>query len=302
MSSSSESDFDFSDQESVGSYDLDSDEESFEDDLFPVEEEEKVFLNKKGDFQWSTRRPANDQSSIGTSSKHDASFNIDLKSISSPLLAFLEVFDSEMLDKLVEYTNGEAKVQGDKRFTPVERCSILAWMGILINAGRLHANRVSIDELWTTDSVNGTIFYRATMSRQRFKEITRYVRFDDTRTRRRKKSDPNDRLWKVRWFLEKLRDNFSTKYNPSGNLTVDERMVPYRGRCIFIIYIKAKPHPYGIKIWAICDAENSYFIFFEVYAGKIYNYFYVKSVRTYMKDFFKSQTCFGFYYTYRKDK
>lgn len=180
----------------------------------------------------------------------------------------------EMIDRLVQYTNGEASAKGDTDFRPVSRCTIQAWIGILINAGRMHANKVSIEELWSTDSVNGIVFYRAVMAKNRFKEITRYVRFDDTLSRgnlNRELNSPaaqSDRLLKVRWFIEKLRQNFSSKYNPGRSLTVDERIVSYRGRCIFIVYIKAKPHPYGIKIWGVSDAENSFFVFFEVYAGK----------------------------------
>lgn len=178
------------------------------------------------------------------------------------------------MDRLVLYTNTEAAARGDTNYRPITRSTIQAWFGIIINAGRMHANKVSIEELWSTDSVNGIVFYRAIMSKSRYKEITRYIRFDDTSNRRNLNrelnapSAPCDRLLKVRWFIEKMRQNFSSKYNPSRNLTVDERIVAYRGRCFFIVYIKAKPHPYGIKIWGVSDAENSFFIFFEVYAGE----------------------------------
>ncbi|KAE8284769.1 hypothetical protein D5F01_LYC16203 [Larimichthys crocea] len=47
-------------------------------------------------------------------------------------------------------------------------------------------------------------------------------------------------------------------YNPGPEVTADERLVPFRGRCSFKMYIPSKPGECGIKIWAACDARNSY--------------------------------------------
>lgn len=51
-------------------------------------------------------------------------------------------------------------------------------------------------------------------------------------------------------------------------LTVDEQLVPYRGRCPFRQYMKSKPAKYGIKIWWNCDALSSYPLRGQVYLGK----------------------------------
>ena len=47
-------------------------------------------------------------------------------------------------------------------------------------------------------------------------------------------------------------------YNPWPNVTVDEELMPFRGRCPFRQYIPFRPAKYGIKIWAACDAASSY--------------------------------------------
>ena len=57
-------------------------------------------------------------------------------------------------------------------------------------------------------------------------------------------------------------------YNPGPEVTVDERLVPYRGRRPFKQYIPSKPGKYGIKIWAACDARSSYAWNMQVYTGK----------------------------------
>lgn len=45
-------------------------------------------------------------------------------------------------------------------------------------------------------------------------------------------------------------------------------LVPYRGRCPFLMYIASKLHRNGIKIWVLCDAETFYVYKMQVYLGK----------------------------------
>ena len=51
-----------------------------------------------------------------------------------------------------------------------------------------------------------------------------------------------------------LQDSFT----PGVNLTVDEQLVTFRGRCSFWQYIPSKPGKYEIKFWVICDSTTSY--------------------------------------------
>jgi hypothetical protein len=46
-------------------------------------------------------------------------------------------------------------------------------------------------------------------------------------------------------------------YNPGPNVTVDEQLMPFRGRCPFRQYM-SKPAKYRIRILAACDAASSY--------------------------------------------
>ncbi|GBP47724.1 PiggyBac transposable element-derived protein 4 [Eumeta japonica] len=47
-------------------------------------------------------------------------------------------------------------------------------------------------------------------------------------------------------------------YLPGENLTIDEQLVPFRGRVSFKQYLPSKPDKYGMKIWWICDSKTSY--------------------------------------------
>jgi len=55
---------------------------------------------------------------------------------------------------------------------------------------------------------------------------------------------------------------------PGSDITVDEQLVPFRGKCPFHQYIPSKPAKYGVKIWWACDAQTSYPLKGDVYLGR----------------------------------
>lgn len=77
-----------------------------------------------------------------------------------------------------------------------------------------------------------------------------------------------DKLAAIRTVWDKWVERLPLLYNPGPNVTVDERLVAFRGRCPFKQYMPSKPAKYGIKIWAACDANSSYALNLQVYTGK----------------------------------
>jgi len=96
--------------------------------------------------------------------------------------------------------------------------------------------------------------------------LTRYVRFDNGRTRefrqRTDKAAPIRDIWN--FLNENLRDN----YDPHENITIDEPLLPYRGRTKFTQYIPSKPAKYGIKVWWACDSKTKYPLQGKLYCGR----------------------------------
>jgi len=83
------------------------------------------------------------------------------------------------------------------------------------------------------------------MARNRFTAISRFIRFDDAAARRRTKS--TDKLAFIRDVFELCVKSFQDCYIPNENVTVDEQLVIFRGRCPFRQFIPSKPGKYGIK-------------------------------------------------------
>ena len=82
------------------------------------------------------------------------------------------------------------------------------------------------------------------------------------------KIDPTDRLYKVRFLLDRLKANCIKLYQPSQHVLVDERMVKNKGRFICKQYVRMRPTKWGFKLWVLCDSANGYTWNFLVYRGK----------------------------------
>ena len=145
------------------------------------------------------------------------------------------------------------------------KTELKAFLGLLVLSGVKRAGHVSFLELWATDG-SGIEIFRACMSYNRFLFLLSAIRFDDRTTRSQRKE--TDKLAAIRYILDEFVQNCKNIYCLSEFLTIDETLVPFRGRCSFIQYIPSKPAKYGIKIFALCDAKTYFTGNLEVYCGK----------------------------------
>jgi len=77
-----------------------------------------------------------------------------------------------------------------------------------------------------------------------------------------------DKLWKMRWLLDDLRDRFKSSWNCGQYITVNEMMIMYKGKyCAIRQYLPSKPVKWGIKIWCLTDSVTKYVSNFDVYCG-----------------------------------
>ena len=98
--------------------------------------------------------------------------------------------------------------------------------------------------------------FQATMSENRFRFISRFIRFDDPDTRAERWK--SDKFACMRSILETFNANCSKYRYPSGYLAVDETLYPYRVRISFKQYNPNKPAKYGLLDRSICDALIPY--------------------------------------------
>ena len=196
-----------------------------------------------------------------------------------------EVFNmfvnDEILEAICTYTNLEAtnviqeinakditnRIRIWKNVDPVE---MRAFFGVLLMAGALHCRKESISEMWTTDESIRRAVFTASMPRDRFVHILQFIRFDDKSTRAQRKE--NDKLAAFREIWNGFVENCKKLFEPFEEVTVDEQLVAFRGKCPMRQYMKSKPAKYGIKIWAAADVKTSYLYNLQVYTGRLPGY------------------------------
>lgn len=138
-----------------------------------------------------------------------------------------------------------------------------AFYGVLI---ALDVMRMDRDELyWSKSEKHFMVGSKIPIvfTRDRFFSIKKYLHFSDDTV-----IPPNDKLHKVRYMLDKLVANFQHEYNPHREMSVDEAMVPFKGRLGWKQYMKDKPIKFGIKLWVAADAITAYCFNLDVYVGK----------------------------------
>lgn len=181
---------------------------------------------------------------------------------------------NEMVDIIMRHTNKKATSVYEKYnqknptkkqlvWKDVTPRELYAFLGILIMSGANNSNTDHTTDMW---KATAHPLYRATMGINRFWNILRFIRFDDANTRdvriKEDKAAPIRDLWTM------LNSNLSKLYKPTECLTIDEQLFPYRGRTRFTQYIPSKPAKYGMKVWWVCDSENSYPLLGQLYTGK----------------------------------
>jgi len=91
------------------------------------------------------------------------------------------------------------------------------------------------------------------MSYKRFKQIKKHLRFDDPVRR-----DRNDVFAPTRLLVDQYNQAVDLLYKPGPFLCVDEMLVEFHGRVAFRQYIPTKPGKFGLKIYWVVDADNSF--------------------------------------------
>ncbi|XP_042171318.1 piggyBac transposable element-derived protein 4-like [Oncorhynchus tshawytscha] len=165
---------------------------------------------------------------------------------------------------IVEMTNLHGARKYGDGWRPMDATDLHAYLGLLILAGVYRSRGEAAASLW--DAESGRTVFRATMSLKVFHRYSRLLRFDDRQSRPARLA--TDKLAAIREVWDLWEARLPALYNPGPDVTVDEQLVPFRGRCPFRQYIPSKPAKYGIKSWVACDAKSSYAWKMQVYTGK----------------------------------
>ena len=173
--------------------------------------------------------------------------------------AFICFISEKIKQKILVYSNMERvrNTPSNQESDEITMIELKAFIGLLLLSGLLGKSKKNIKSLWKRSPLESPIF-KATMSRSRFEKIMSCLRFDDKTTREERKK--LDKFAAIREIWTDFQDNLKTCYVPGPYVTIDEQLLPFRGKCPFRQYIPSKPDKYGLKFW-LCVDVTSYYVF-----------------------------------------
>ena len=139
---------------------------------------------------------------------------------------------------------------------------MFAFLGCLILLG-IHKVR-NHRKAWSHSKAQHLIRLQDLMTCQTFELVGCFLHVV---TPKEEQSMSGDRLRKLKPFVNLIKSNCLTFYQPLQHLSVDERMVKSKARCHMIQYIRNKPVKWGFKLWVVADTSG-YTVDFNIYTGK----------------------------------
>lgn len=169
----------------------------------------------------------------------------NLTNLKSPVDYFYKYFDDTLFDTMVTYTN-LYHLQNNTRFENTNIKEIKKFVGIHIIMGNLSYPRIRL--YW--DSKLCVNVVKNNMPYNRFSKLRTHIHFTDA-------NQPNetDKFWKVRVLYDKIRHR-CMQLSLETNLSIDEQIIPFKGQLSVKQYIKGKPCPWGIKLYALCGSSG----------------------------------------------
>lgn len=144
-------------------------------------------------------------------------------------------------------------------WTDVTKEEMQAFLGMNIAMGLV--NLPSVADFFSTEPILSHPWFPSIISRDRFQQIERYLHVSNEALY------PNDKLSKIRPFVDSLVQQFQDHWTPHREISVNEQMIGTRCRVGFIQYMPAKPVKFGVKNWVLADSVIPYCCNFHIYTG-----------------------------------
>jgi len=189
----------------------------------------------------------------------------------NPIDCYRHFITDEIIDLMVRETNRYAEQYSQtheisrrskfRQWKSTNNQEMWKFFGIIIEMGLVQMPKLKY--YWSSSQLYRLDIIRNSMSRERFELLLKFWHF----TNNNNKNSDQDRLFKVRPLLDLLKERFTSVYMPGSVVSIDESMVPWRGRLSFKQYIPGKAHKYGVKIYKLA-AVNGYTWSYMIYTGQ----------------------------------
>lgn len=143
------------------------------------------------------------------------------------------------------------------KWRDVSLADMKKFLGLIILMGQVEKDRK--DDYRSSEFYTKTPSFSTVMSRNRFRQIWNTWHFSNNRT-----TAGSNKLGKIQLILSYLLDKFKSVYTPKKELSLDESIIPWRGKLSIKTYNPAKMIKYGILCRMLCEAESGYICNLEI--------------------------------------
>ena len=184
-------------------------------------------------------------------------------------LGFTQLFlNREFLEYLVLETNRHANQERDenhhlyKDWYPVNLKEMANYLRLVMLFGIMKLPRLNM-----YFSINAPYHCPAVtrcMTFNRFKSISAFFNVNDDSAI---PEDNTDKLIRVRPLVDYFTKKFKDVYTPNKNMSIDERMMTYKGLLNFKRYLPDQPDKTGIKLYILAESKSGYVYNFDLHSG-----------------------------------
>lgn len=179
--------------------------------------------------------------------------------IPSPIEYFMRYFTEEAFTEMATYTNIYAVQQNTSNWINTTASEMKIFVGIHTMMGILSFPRARM--YWEHEFRINII--ADSMSRNRFFELRTHFHVINNE----EVSPTNtDKFIKVRPLFDYLKNRFY-QLPIERNISIDEQMVPFKGKLACKQYMRGKPNPWGIKMFLMCGSSGIVYDFI-MFQGK----------------------------------
>lgn len=271
--SDSDSNYEFSDVEDIGSVDSDSEiSEEDEDMSSEWDSDDEIPLselkNRSGD--WKPYK-SNDIDFPKFTFTASPGFKINVDSRPTNELGYFQLFfTDELIHEIIGATNDYAIKKINKK-RPLQQYSIWhswkdvtfmemkAFLGVVLNMAL--NPKPEIVDYFSEDWLSKMPFFKDVFSRTRFLQIFWMLHLpEDTFSQQKPGS-------KTKYLSEYIDQKCREHFIPNVKIAIDESTVGCKGRVQLKCYNPKKPTKWGLRIYCLCDSETGYVYCHIVYYG-----------------------------------
>lgn len=179
----------------------------------------------------------------------------------------------ELMSNLATWTNKRALIESvvraewedddkiadvDFEWKEVDAREMRVFIGVTLMMGIVR--KPGVDDYWSTESILRTPYPADCISRNRYKQILKFIRFSDPYL-----VDKENRSTRLNQF-EEMMLSLCNLFIPGQLLSLDESLLLHKGKLKFKMFIRTKRARFGIKIFILCD-HSGYMLAHIVYYG-----------------------------------